>query len=118
MGLTGAAISEKKSRSFHMTVVFEYFFEFSNNSKKGVFCEYCECLNADPEGCGCGIDTGMVDSLSETLDLTLFKRSMIKFSSNVIGRYEIIKKWVYFRIFSLKKKRWMGMFFSKWMISK
>ena len=83
MGHTGAAISEEKSSSFQMTVVFEYFFEFSNNSKKRVFCEYCECLNADSEGCGCGID--MIDGASETLDLTLFKHNMIKFSSNVIG---------------------------------
>ena len=66
-----------------MTMVFEYFFEFSKNSKKRVFCEHWECLNADSEGCGCGID--MVDGALETLDLTLFKRNMIKFSSNVIG---------------------------------
>ena len=67
-----------------MTVIFEYFFEFSNNSKKRVFGESSECLNADLEGCGCAID--MVDGASETLDLTLFKRNMIEFSSTVIGR--------------------------------
>ena len=52
--------------------------------EKRVFCEYCEWLIADSEGCGCGID--MVDGASETLDLTLFKRNMIEFSFNVIGR--------------------------------
>ena len=64
-------------------MVFEYFFEFSKNSKKRVFCKDWECLNADSEGCGCGID--MVDGASETLDLTLFKRTMIAFSFNVIA---------------------------------
>ena len=59
IGVTGADISEKKSTSFHMTVVFEYFFEFSKNSKKRVFREYCLYLNADSEACGCGID--MID---------------------------------------------------------
>ena len=68
-----------------MTVAFEYLFEFSNNSKKMCFFfEYCECLKADSEGCGCGID--MVDGTSETLETAFFKRNMIEFSSNVIGR--------------------------------
>ena len=67
-----------------MTVVFEYFFEFSNNSKKRVFGESCECLKSDSKGCGCGID--MVDGVLETLNLTLLKRNMIEFSTNVIGR--------------------------------
>ena len=47
-------------------------------------CEYGVCLNADSKACGCAID--MVDGASETLDLTLSKRNMIEFSSNVIGR--------------------------------
>ena len=48
------------------------------------FFKYRECLNADSEGCGCGID--MVDGASETLDLNLFRSNMFEFSSNVAGR--------------------------------
>ena len=62
--LTGVAISDQTPRSLQLTVVFEYFFEFSKNSKKRVFCEYCVYLNADSEACGCSID--MVDSALET----------------------------------------------------
>ena len=37
------------------------------------------CLNADSEACGCGID--MVDGALETLDLTLYERGIVRFSS-------------------------------------
>ena len=60
-------------------MVFEYFFEFSKNSKKRAFSEYCVCLNADCEACGCGID--MVDGALETLDLTLYDRGIVRISS-------------------------------------
>ena len=60
-------------------MVFEYFFEFLKNVEKRGFCEYCVCLNADSEACGCDID--MVDGALETLDLTLSKRVMIGFAS-------------------------------------
>ena len=67
--------------------IYSYFdraVEFLKNIKKRVFCEYGVCLNADSKASGCAID--MVDGASETLDLILFKRNMIEFSSNVIGR--------------------------------
>ena len=77
--LTGAAISDKNPRSFQLTVVFEYFFEFSKNSKNRVFCGCGVCLNADSEACGCGID--MVDGALETLDLTLYERGIVRSAS-------------------------------------
>ena len=67
------------ARSFQLTVVFEYFFEFSKNSKQRVFCVCCVCLNANSEACGWGID--MADGLLETLDLTLYDRGIVRFSS-------------------------------------
>ena len=63
-------------------MVFEYFFEFSKNSKKRAFSESCVCLNADCEACGCSID--MVDGALETLDLTLSKRVMVGFASGFL----------------------------------
>ena len=51
-------------------------------SKKGGFCEYYMCLNADSEACGCGID--MIDGAVETLDLTLSKRVMVGFASGFL----------------------------------
>ena len=79
VSITGVAISDRNTRSFRLTVVFEYFFEFSKNSKNRVFCECGVCLNADSEACGCGID--MVDGALETLDLTLYDRGIIRISS-------------------------------------
>ena len=64
-------------------MVFEYFFEFSKNVEKRGFCEYCVCLNADSEACGCGID--MIDGVLETLDLTLSKRAMVGVASGFLA---------------------------------
>ena len=47
----------------------------------------------------------MVDGASETLDLTLFKRNMIEFSSDVIDRYEIVKKGPIFEFFRFSQKK-------------
>ena len=51
-------------------------------SKNVFFFEYCVCLNADSEACGCGID--MIDGAMETLDLTLSKRVMVGFASGFL----------------------------------
>ena len=83
VGLTGVVISEK-NKTFRNSGFSNNFLNFWKTSKNVFFCEYGVCLNADSKACGCAID--MVDGASETLDLTLSKRNMIEFWSNVIGR--------------------------------
>ena len=51
------------------------------------------CFDKNIEGYGCGID--MIDGALETLDMTLFKRGMFEFSSDVVvdvGRRGIVER--------------------------